>query len=1024
MKLKLYLITLLTILGSFSASAQSVDTLSNRAGIPQIVSRINKLILSIDSTIISYIDVRIPITSLSDSGKFLATDGINSVWRNVPNPDLTPLERGLNNLGDSRVAREWSSDGGVILGRFDRGSMTLTNGSDTVRGHGTSWLTNQDSTWSLGYTYSFSSPSRQDSIMVLWDIIDDSTAILADNYDNWDGPYRWTGPTETIPINVSGNMATGYGSVAFGENAIAIDNFGIAIGSLAKAGSSAVAIGNANQALGPYSLAIGGSDSKVTGWFNTSVGALNYITGSNSSAFGYQNVVPGHQSYAFGSYNSVQSHVSYVLGTYLISKNQGSVIIGTYNDTTSTAAFAVGTGQATFYPATRKNSFEVFSDGTTKQYKSPWGASYDSLYITTKGYVDTKLAQNPQYWGRSNTSIFPISPTGMDSTIFKIAYNGTARIKTGPWGTDSALVANKGYVDKIVTSLILDTNALHAQKFALINDSLLAVSLMATSTKNDLTAHIGTADAHLPSQTGQAGKVLGTDGTVSAWRTFDRTYITRNDTCIVIDSSTAGHYIVSLNPNCRGASYDSLYITTKGYVDTKLAQNPQYWGRSNTSIFPISPTGMDSTIFKIAYNGTARIKTGPWGTDSALVANKGYVDKIVTSLILDTNALHAQKFALINDSLLSVSLRATSTANVAYNVAQGKASADSVHTVLVALSNLIAGKGSADSIHTQLVALYNIVAGKPNADSVHTAIDAMLKKADTTALHAQRFAVINDSLLSVSLRATSTANVAYNVAQGKASADSVHTVLVALSNLIAGKANADSIHSQLILVYNMLAGKPGADSVHTAIDAMLKKADTTDLHAQKFAIINDSLLSISLRATTTKNDLTAHIGTADAHLPTQTGQSGKYLQSNGTVSSWQTAVASEVDPTALSKASSVADSSLSGGNRSISTTGRMFVSDDSITFVGEAGDIINAALGNVFRGTLGANDTLSVSNMTDGQILSIVITNAGTHTLSWTGVNWAGGTAPTLSATANKRDVFTLIRAGGIVYGSAVQDLR
>lgn len=462
MKLKLYLITLLTILGSFSASAQSVDTLSNRAGIPQIVNRINKLILSIDSTIIGYINIKIPSVMLSDSGKFLATDGVNSVWRNVPNPDLTPLERGLNDLSNNQVARSWSSDGGIILGKFDRGTMTLTNGSDTVRGHGTSWLTNQDSTWSLGFTYSFSSPSRQDSIMVLWDIIDDSTAILADNYDNWDGPYRWTGPTETIPINVSGNMATGYGSVAFGENAIAVDNFGIAIGSLARAGSSAVSIGNANQALGPYSLAIGGSDSKVTGWFNTSVGALNYITGSNSGAFGYQNTVPGQQSYAFGSYNSVQSHVSYVLGTYLISKNQGSVIIGTYNDTTSTAAFAVGTGQATFYPATRKNSFEVFSDGTTKQYKSPWGASYDSLYITTKGYVDTKLAQNPQYWGRSNTSIFPISPTGMDSTIFKIVYNGTARIKTGPWGTDSALIANKGYVDTRVNNIDLSPYALKA----------------------------------------------------------------------------------------------------------------------------------------------------------------------------------------------------------------------------------------------------------------------------------------------------------------------------------------------------------------------------------------------------------------------------------------------------------------------------------------------------------------------------------------------------------------------------------
>lgn len=115
---------------------------------------------------------------------------------------------------------------------------------------------------------------------------------------------------------------------------------------------------------------------------------------------------------------------------------------------------------------------------------------------------------------------------------------------------------------------------------------------------------------------------------------------------------------------------------------------------------------------------------------------------------------------------------------------------------------------------------------------------------------------------------------------------------------------------------------------------------------------------------------------------------------------------------------------VSAGARSISSTGRMFVSDDSISFVGEAGDVVNCALGNVFRGTLSANDTISFTGMVDGQIVSIVITNAGTNTLAWTGVNWAGGTIPTLSATANKRDVFTIIQAGGILYGSVVQDLR
>jgi hypothetical protein len=118
------------------------------------------------------------------------------------------------------------------------------------------------------------------------------------------------------------------------------------------------------------------------------------------------------------------------------------------------------------------------------------------------------------------------------------------------------------------------------------------------------------------------------------------------------------------------------------------------------------------------------------------------------------------------------------------------------------------------------------------------------------------------------------------------------------------------------------------------------------------------------------------------------------------------------------------DAVLSLGIRAISSVSRMYVSDDSITFTRINGDAADCALGNVFRGTLDADDTLTISNMVDGQIVSIVVTNAGTHTLAWSGVNWSGGTAPTLSAVANKRDVFTLIRAGGIVYGSAVQDMR
>lgn len=104
--------------------------------------------------------------------------------------------------------------------------------------------------------------------------------------------------------------------------------------------------------------------------------------------------------------------------------------------------------------------------------------------------------------------------------------------------------------------------------------------------------------------------------------------------------------------------------------------------------------------------------------------------------------------------------------------------------------------------------------------------------------------------------------------------------------------------------------------------------------------------------------------------------------------------------------------------------GSVTVSVDSITFVGEDGDIIDASTGNIFRGTLGQNDTLSISNMSNGQQLNIVITNGGAHTLDWSGINWTGGTVPTLTSGENKRDVFTIIKVGEVMYGNYVQDMR
>ena len=68
----------------------------------------------------------------------------------------------------------------------------------------------------------------------------------------------------------------------------------------------------------------------------------------------------------------------------------------------------------------------------------------------------------------------------------------------------------------------------------------------------------------------------------------------------------------------------------------------------------------------------------------------------------------------------------------------------------------------------------------------------------------------------------------------------------------------------------------------------------------------------------------------------------------------------------------------------------------------------DVSLGNIHTVTLGGNRTLAISNETAGQCFIIEITQDGTgsRTVTWfTTIKWAGGSAPTLTTTASKRDV-------------------
>lgn len=78
--------------------------------------------------------------------------------------------------------------------------------------------------------------------------------------------------------------------------------------------------------------------------------------------------------------------------------------------------------------------------------------------------------------------------------------------------------------------------------------------------------------------------------------------------------------------------------------------------------------------------------------------------------------------------------------------------------------------------------------------------------------------------------------------------------------------------------------------------------------------------------------------------------------------------------------------------------------------------------GNLHAVTLGGNRTLAVSNVSTNQCFVIILKQgSGGQTVTWwSGIKWVGASAPTLTTTASRWDIFSFIYDGTNYYGSIV----
>lgn len=87
----------------------------------------------------------------------------------------------------------------------------------------------------------------------------------------------------------------------------------------------------------------------------------------------------------------------------------------------------------------------------------------------------------------------------------------------------------------------------------------------------------------------------------------------------------------------------------------------------------------------------------------------------------------------------------------------------------------------------------------------------------------------------------------------------------------------------------------------------------------------------------------------------------------------------------------------------------------------------DTSLGQIATVTLAGNRTMGApTNLKVGTlILHVIQDGTGSRTLSWNAVfKWPAGVAPTLTTTANRRDLFSFVCDGTNLYGSFLPDVR
>lgn len=173
----------------------------------------------------------------------------------------------------------------------------------------------------------------------------------------------------------------------------------------------------------------------------------------------------------------------------------------------------------------------------------------------------------------------------------------------------------------------------------------------------------------------------------------------------------------------------------------------------------------------------------------------------------------------------------------------------------------------------------------------------------------------------------------------------------------------------------------------------------------------------------TKSSPLRVIGGGGSSLPDQSGNTGKYLTTNGVSASWATlTIPSGIVTT--SDVGTVTNTMLA--NSSFTINGTSYALGSTFNTTTSSSITINAATTtidltkDIFNITLSINTTITLNSFRVGVfVFKITQGTGGSKVITWpASVKWPGNIPPVLSTAAGKIDIITLVYDGSDYYGT------